>query len=143
MIIITPNLRFDGKCEEAINLYKKAFNAKTNIFIRYKDRDVRDYSEPLTKERENHVLHAEIRIGEQRIMMSDSISADSSKSPNTACTLTATFDSAEGVKNAYENLKENSVVIVPLHTTTYSSCHCSLIDKFGIRWSLMTEQTKR
>jgi len=140
MITITPNLRFDGRCEEALNLYKKVFHAKSNGFLRYSDRDKRDYDEPLTKEQENHILHAEMHIGEQRFMMSDSITIDSSQSPNTACTLTATFDNADEVKKAYESIKDGSTILVPLHSTTYSSCHVSLIDKFGIRWSLMTEQ---
>ncbi len=28
MRLITPNFNFNGRCEEAINLYQKAFNAE-------------------------------------------------------------------------------------------------------------------
>ena len=43
-------------------------------------------------------------------------------------------------KNAYNVLKDGGIVIYPLRKTTYSSCMGSLIDKFGFRWGLMTEQ---
>lgn len=104
--------------------------------------DIRDLEGPIPKEHENRVLHAEMFISAQRFMMSDSITYDSSQSANTACTLTAVFDSADEVKKAFDVLKDGSTIIVPMHSTTYSSCHVSLIDKFGIRWSLMTESTK-
>lgn len=37
MIKITPNFHFNGKCEQAINLYKQAFNAKAECLLRYSD----------------------------------------------------------------------------------------------------------
>lgn len=57
--------------------------------------------------------------------------------------LTITFEDAESVKRAYEVLKEGSTIIYPMVSTTYSSCFVSLIDKFGVRWGLMTEQTDK
>jgi PhnB protein len=55
--------------------------------------------------------------------------------------LVITYDTAEEVKKAYEILKEGSTIIYPLKSTTYSSCFVSLIDKFGLRWGIMTETT--
>lgn len=34
-------------------------------------------------------------------------------------------------------------VIHPMKSTTYSSCFVSLVDRFGMRRELMTEQTER
>jgi PhnB protein len=55
--------------------------------------------------------------------------------------LTITFEDAASVKGAYEVLKEGSTIVYRMASTTYSSCFVSLIDKFGIRWALMTEQS--
>lgn len=44
---------------------------------------------------------------------------------------------------AYEVLKEGCTIIYPVGSTTYSSCRVVLVDKFGFRWGLMTEQTER
>lgn len=139
MVIVTPTIHFNGQCGEAIHLYQKAFGARIGCLLRYSDRDERDWDAPLTKEQESYVYHSEIYIGEQRVMMADNHEPDPSRSVSHFLTLT--FDSADQVKKAYEALKDGGTVLVPMHSTTYSSCMVSLIDMFGVRWGLMTEQT--
>jgi PhnB protein len=141
MIIITPVLNFSGQCEEAIALYKEAFDAQTTLLLRYTDANLLDWDQHLTDAQKRLVYHAEMVIGTQRIMLSDIIDHDLTQ--GTAQFLTVTFDDAAGVKKAYEFLKEGGTIIYPMTSTTYSSCFVSLIDKFGIRWGLMTEQTER
>lgn len=141
MAIITPNFNFAGRCEEAIALYKKAFGAKLGSFLRYSDANKSDWDKKLTSEQENYIYHAELFIGDQRIMMCDNMDVNLVKS--TALSLTVTFDTKEEVKQAYEVLKEGSETIYEMKSTTYSSCMVVFIDKFGFRWGLMTEQTER
>jgi PhnB protein len=74
-------------------------------------------------------------------MMCDNMDVDLVKS--TALSLTITFDTSDEVKKAYDVLKDESTIIYPMHSTTYSSCVVVFIDKFGFRWGLMTEQTER
>ena len=57
--------------------------------------------------------------------------------------LTVIFDTKEEVQKAYDVLKENSTTIYPIESTTFSSCRVVFIDKFGLRWGLMIEQTER
>jgi len=38
---------------------------------------------------------------------------------------------------------DGATIIYPMQSTTYSSCFVSLVDKFGMRWELMTEQTEK
>lgn len=141
MKIVTPTIHFNGQCEEAIRLYQKAFGARIGYLLHYADRDERDWNVPLTKEQENYVYHSEVYIGEQRIMMADNHEPDLDR--NISIFLTITFDSAAEVKEAYETIKDNCTIITPMHATTYSSCMVSLVDRFGVRWGLMTEQTGR
>jgi PhnB protein len=122
-------------------LYEKAFGATTKFIIRYSDADKRDWDRPLTDDQKKMVYHAEMFIGTQRIMFTDIIEFDLSK--GTSLFLTITFEDAASVKRAYEVLKEGSTIVYPMVSTTYSSCFVSLIDKFGIRWALMTEQTDK
>ncbi|MBL1225048.1 VOC family protein [Enterococcus sp. BWR-S5] len=142
MVIVTPTFNSNGQCEEAIQLYQKAFNAKVDFLLRYSDADPRDFDDPLTEEQKNYVYHAEIYIGEQRVMFSDIIGSDHLMK-STSLFLTVTLDSAEEVKKAYEIMKNGSTTIYPLQSTTYSSCFVSFVDKFGFRWGIMTEQTER
>ncbi len=141
MILITPNFNFNGHCEEALLLYQKAFHATVSCLLRYSDADPRDFDTPLTEEQANYIYHAELLIGNQRIMMCDNMTVDLTKS--TSLSLTVTFDTSDEVKRAYDILKDGSTTIYPMHSTTYSSCEVVFIDQFGFRWGLMTEQTER
>jgi PhnB protein len=84
------------------------------------------------------VYHAEMKIGSQRLMFSDIIEFDLIK--GNSFFLTITFETKEEVQKAYRILSEGSTILAPMRSTTYSSCVVSLIDKFGFRWGLMTEQ---
>lgn len=141
MAIITPNFNFAGRCEEAVALYQKAFNAKVGCLLRYSAANKSDWDRTLIPEQENYIYHAELFIGGQRIMMCDNMDVDLVKS--TALSLTVTFDTKDEVKQAYDILREDSDTIYQMQSTTYSSCMVVFIDKFGFRWGLMTEQTER
>ncbi len=141
MIKITPNFNFNGTCEQAIYLYEQAFNAKIECLLRYSDARLEDYAKYLTQEQRNYIYHAEIYIGNQRIMMADNM--DILFQPSSALSLTVTMETRNDVMKAFDVLKDGGEIIYPIHSTTYSSCTCSLVDKFGFRWVIMTEQTER
>ncbi len=141
MPLITPNFNFAGRCEEAMLLYQKAFDAKVGCMLRYADASKEDFSKELKPEEKKYIYHAELLFGNQRIMMCDNL--DVPFTTSLSLSLTVTFDTKEEVLRAYEVLKENSTTIYPIQSTSYSSCMVVFIDKFGFRWGLMTEQTER
>ena len=141
MVLITPNFNFDGRCEEALNLYKKAFNAEIGCILRYSEAIKEDFDRELSDEEKRYIYHAELYLGDQRIMMCDNL--DVPYATRLSLSLTVTFDTKEEVKQAYDVLKEGSTTIYPMKSTTYSSCMVVFVDKFGFRWGLMTEQTEQ
>lgn len=141
MILFTPTFNFDGHCEEALTLYQKAFQARIGCLLRYSDARKEDFDRELTPEQKQYIYHAELFIGEERIMMCDNL--DVPFQTSLSLSLTITFDTKEEVLKAYDVLKEGSTTIYPVHSSTYSSCIVVFIDKFGFRWGLMTEQTER
>lgn len=136
-MLLTPNFNFDGRCEEAMALYQQAFNAQVDFALRYRDANPADCSAPLSQEQANYIYHAEMHIGGQRIMLCDNL--DVPFQTSLALSLTVTFNTAEEVRRAFEILAPGGQIIYPLHSTTYSSQTCVLIDRFGFRWGLMTE----
>lgn len=134
---IIPTFNFSGQCEEALKLYKKAFNAEILCAMRYSDADPDDYHWDLAEEQKNYIYHAELLIGDQKIIMSDNI--DVPFAPNLSSFLTVTFNTPEEVQNAYNILREESKTIYPLGKTSYSALRVVFTDKFGFRWGLMTE----
>ena len=141
MALITPNFNFDGHCAEAIALYQRAFGAQVHQLILCRDAVWDESCRNLPEERQNQVYHAELFIGEQRIMLCDN--PDVPFEPSRSLSLMVTLDTKEQVLAAYEALAEGGEVIYPPHATPYSSCFASLVDRFGFRWGVMTEQTER
>ncbi len=138
---LTPVFNFAGQCEQAMELYGQAFGTQPDFILRYADADPRDWQRSLTDEQKRYVYHAEMTIAGQRCFFSDLVEFDVAR--GTALFLTVTFDEAPQVLRAYDALKDGATVLWEPHATTYSSCFTSLVDRFGVRWGLMTEQTER
>ena len=136
-----PTLNFGGNCREAIQLYEKAFNGKISCLITYRDANDPAFNPLLKEDQREYVYHAELVLGDQRIIMSDQV--DMEFQTCYANFLTMMCDTKEEVRRAYEIMKEGSRTIYPMEATAYSSCRVVFVDRFGIRWGIMTEQTER
>ena len=128
---IIPNFNFDGQCNEAIQLYQRAFNGKVIHCI------VDEEKNDALIETKKRIYHAEMMIGEQRIMMCDN--KDVPFQPSPSLSLTIIFDTKDDVLHAYEILKDGGTILYQVQKTAYSSCFVSLFDRFGFRWVLMAE----
>lgn len=140
MLQVTPNLHFNGQCKQAIKLYENALNARIENLLCESDANPKDWT--AKEDTKDLVYHCEMFIGGQRITLNDSHDSEDSKLNHTM-SLLITFDSADKVKTAFSLLSDGCTIIHPMQSTSYSSCFVSLIDKFGMRWELMTEQTEK
>lgn len=138
MVKVTPNFNFSGNCDEAIQLYQKAFDARLHTLIRNRDAVWDEAVAGMSEEEKEFIYHAEIYIGEQRIMLSDN--PDLPLQPVLALSLTVTLDTKEEVMQAFDVMKDGGSIIYPPQETAYSSCFVSLTDRFGFRWVIMTER---
>jgi PhnB protein len=123
--MLVPHLYLKGKCEKAISQYAKALGAEVKVLIRHDDDDP-----------QKGVMHAEIYIHGQRIMLND-VGADNGHKPRNPVELVVIYDSVEELKNAYEIMKEGSQTISPMEETFYSPCVVEFRDRFGIPWGFM------
>ncbi len=135
MQLITT-LNFGGTCREAIHLYEKAFEGKVACLISYGEANDPQYSS-LDDTQKDNIYHSELVLGGHRIFMSDDVEMEAQTCHSNS--LTVIYDTEEEVRRAYEVMKEGSRTIYPLETTSYSSCHVVFVDRFGIRWAIMTE----
>ena len=139
MLQIIPNLHFSGQCKQALELYKKAFNARVDILLCESDANPADFF--ASDSTRDLVYHCEMYIGGQRITLNDSHDSNAAQLSH-SMSLIITFASAGEVKAAYSLLSDGCKIIHHIQSTSYSSCFVSLIDRFGMRWELMTEQTE-
>ena len=138
---ITPTLNFGGQCREAIHLYEKAFGGKISCLITHREANDPAYMPLLREDQKDYIYHSELMLGEQKIIMSDHVDIEF-----TVCYsnfLTIMYDTKEEVQRAYEIMKEGSTTIYKMEATQYNSCRVVFVDRFGIRWGIMTEQTER
>ncbi|MBE5804910.1 MAG: VOC family protein [Clostridiales bacterium] len=138
---MVPTLNFAGNCREAIHMYAKAFEGKINCLISYRDANDPAWMPLLNEAQKDYVYHAELALGDQRIIMSDHVDIEFNVCYSNF--LTIMYDTREQVQRAYEIMKEGSTTIYPMEATHYSSCRVVFVDRFGIRWGIMTEQTER
>ncbi len=138
---IVPTINFGGNCREAIHMYEKAFNGKISCLITYGEANDPEYNPLLKENQKEYIYHSELVLNNQRIIMSDHVDIEFQTCYSNF--LTIMFDTKAEVQQAYEIMKEGSKTIYQMEATPYSSCRVVFVDKFGIRWGLMTEQTER
>jgi PhnB protein len=57
---------FDGRCEEALEFYKKAIGAQVDMLMRFKESPDKAMIAPGS---ENKVMHAQFKVGDTRVLM--------------------------------------------------------------------------
>jgi PhnB protein len=125
---------FNGRCEEAIEFYKKALGAKVGGLMRFKD-----CPEPapggVNPEVADKVMHASLRIGDSTLFLSDGRCKGPAAFEGVSLTLSAAND-AEAQK-LFTALAEGGKVTMPLAKTFFSSHFGMLSDRFGVSWMII------
>jgi PhnB protein len=77
--VIEPYLFFNGRCEEALDFYRKALGADVQFIMRYKESPQPPPPGRVPPGFENKIMHASFRIGQTTVMASDGCSSDKAK----------------------------------------------------------------
>ena len=129
-------LTFNGRCEEAIEFYKKTLGAKVEMMMRFKEAPADHKCSPGT---EDKIMHACMRIGDTAVMASDGMTQGGQPEfKGFALTLNAK-DGADA-ERLFSALSQGGKVQQPLVETFFSPKFGMLADKFGVGWMVMVEQ---
>jgi PhnB protein len=132
-IVVEPYLFFGGRCEEALEFYRKALGAQIGMTMRYKDSPEPPPPGMLPTGFENKVMHASFRIGTTTVMASDGCSEGGSFSGFSLALAVPTEAEAE---RAFAALADGGKVQMPLTKTFWSPRFGMLTDRFGIGWMI-------
>lgn len=137
-MLVTPYLFFNGRCEEALDFYKRALGAEVGLQMRYKDSP-----EPLDPNMvpagsENLIMHASFKIGETTVMASDGCPTQPSKFDGFGLSLQP--GSPAEAERLFTTLGDGGQVRVPLAKTFFSPSFGMVVDKFGICWMVNVPQ---
>lgn len=129
---IEPYLFFEGRCDEAIEFYRKALDAEVTSLMRYKENP-----DPANcpAGAEDKVMHAVIRIGDSTIMVSDGM-CDGNPTFNGFALTIAVSEQTEAERH-FAGLSEGGRVLMPLGKTFFASCFAMLEDRFGVSWMII------
>ena len=132
---IEPYLFFDGRCEEAIEFYRRAVGAKIEMLMRYKDSPEPAPPGMLPPGSENKVMHASMTIGDSRVAASDGHCGGKPSFQGFSLSVTVA-DEAEA-RRVFGALSEGGKVSMPLAKTFFSPSFGMLTDKFGVGWMVI------
>ena len=127
--IVQPYLLFDGRCEEAVEFYRKALGAQVESLVRFKDSPEPSMCAPNAGDK---VMHACFRIGETTLMASDGQCGGRPSFQGFSLSLTVP-DVAEA-ERLFAALGDGGQVQMPLAKTFFSPRFGMVADRFGVSW---------
>lgn len=133
-MLVQSYLFFNGRCEEALDFYKKTIGAKVEFLMRFKEAPGEHKPAPGMEEK---VMHCSFRIGDTVVMASDGM-ADG-KTEFKGFSLTISTNSVDEAKRLFGTLSDGGQVHQPLIETFFSPSFGMLADKFGVSWMILAE----
>jgi PhnB protein len=125
-------LFLDGKCDEAIEFYKRVLGAKVQMLMRYGEAPDQSMIKP---ENKNKVMHSTIQIGETTIMASDGYCNGKPAFDGFSLSVDAPNDGE--AKRIFTALAEGGQVRMPLDKTFFASSFGMVADKVGVGWMVI------
>jgi PhnB protein len=112
---IQPYLMFNGRCEEAIEFYRKA----------------------LAPGNGEKIMHAALNIGDGQVLLSDGMCTGQQAFEGFSLSFTVA-DEAEASRR-FNALADGGQVRMPLGKTFFSPSFGAVADKFGVGWLIYVE----
>ena len=132
---VQPYLFFEGRCDEALEFYKKALGAKVDMLMRFKEAPDQSMVTPQSRD---EVMHAAVHVGNTQILMSDGRCQGAANFGGFSLAVSAgTEAEADQMFNA---LADGGQVRMPMAKTFFSPRFGMVADKFGVGWMIMVAQ---
>ncbi|MEO6278851.1 glyoxalase/bleomycin resistance/extradiol dioxygenase family protein [Roseateles sp.] len=129
---IDPYLFFDGRCEEAIEFYKKALGARVEFMMRNSESPEPQPEGMLPPGSENKIMHASVHIGGALVMMSDGMCTGEGSFKGFSLSLDCPDHDA--AREAFAALAVGGKVTMPLGKTFWAPLFGMVTDPFGVGW---------
>ena len=135
---VQAHITFDGRCEEALEFYKKSIDAEVTSLMRWKESQDKDMKGPPGYEEK--IMNAAFRIGETELMADDGMGDKTTEFKGMTLAIEVA-DDAEA-KRVFTALGEGGNVSMPLAKTFWTSSFGMLTDKFGVPWMVNVAELK-
>ena len=129
---VEPYLFFNGRCEEAVEFYKKALGAEVAMLMRFKDSPEPHAPGMLPPGSENKVMHVSFRVGDTTVMASDGFCKGQTDFQGLSLSLTVSNETE--ADRVFAALADGGHVQMPLNKTFWSPRFGMVTDRFGLGW---------
>lgn len=129
---VQPYVFFDGRCEEAINFYRKAIGAEVIMLMRFKEAPKPHPPGMVPPGGENKVMHAAFRVGDSTILASDGRCLGKPAFQGFALSLTVANEAE--AERVFKALGDGGQEQMPLGKTFFSPRFGMVADRFGVGW---------
>jgi len=132
---IQPYLFFDGRCEEALEFYRKTVGAKVEMLMRFKDSPEPPQPGMCPPGSDDKVMHACFRVGDTPVMASDG--RCQGKPSFQGFSLSITVPKEAEADRLFAALGDGGQVQMPLNKTFFSPRFGMVADRFGVSWIII------
>ncbi|PYK62660.1 MAG: VOC family protein [Verrucomicrobia bacterium] len=132
--IVQPYLSFDGRCEEAVEFYRRALGAEVTMLMRFKDSPEPAQPGMCPPGSGDKVMHASFRIGDTTVMASDGQCGG--RPGFQGFSLSLTVPNEADADQLFAALADGGQVQMPLTKTFFSPRFGMVADRFGVSWMI-------
>src|SRR5262245_47338613 len=133
---VQPYLYFYGRCEEAVEFYRRALGAQAIELMRFKDAPDPVPPGVLPPNFQNKIMHGSFRIGDTTVLVSDGSREASAGHHGFSLAIMVTSEGE--ADRVFTALAEGGQVGMPLGRTFWSPRFGSVTDRFGVSWMINT-----
>lgn len=126
---ITPYLNFDGTCAEAFRFYQEVLGGQLNVMTHGES----PIAGEVPPDWHGRVLHANLAVGDQLLMASDTPPGTKSSVGTCVC---LEIDEIGEAERAFGRLAEGGTVTMPFEKTFWAERFGMVTDRFGTSWML-------
>ncbi len=127
---VQPYLIFNGRCEEAIEFYRKAVGAEVTMLLRFKEAPDQNMCPPGS---ENKVMHASLSVGDSVVLASDGGQC-TGQTVFSGFSLSLTAKDVADADRFFAALADGGKIQMPQGKTFFSPSFGMLTDRFGVAW---------
>ena len=131
-MFVQPYLYFDGRCEEAVEFYRRTLGAEVMMLMRFKDSP-----DPtmVPSGGEDKVMHMSFRVGDTTILASDG--RCEGREQFQGFSLSVSVRNEAEAERMFAALSEGGQVQMPLMQTFFASRFGMVADRFGVPWMII------
>ena len=134
-MLIQPYLFFDGRCEEALDFYRRRLNAEVTMLLRYREGPEPPKPDMVAAGSGDKIMHSSFRVGDTTVMASDGRCQGQPVFQGFSLALSVA-DEAQADR-LFAALADGGQVQMPLGRTFFSPRFGMVADRSGVSWMVI------